>query len=284
MGIALLYNLILGIVTGDYGLIWSWFILLTAAISLFVAFPLLHLSNLWRIFIGILIILTNQILLMIALPSQGRNDMLAVISYIFYSGYNLSPILSFFPFFLFGTVIGDLFYKYVLSDSEEKNRQTKRNFFLLLIISGIFLTILGIGLSFPNFMLRQTLSWIIHSLGLEILLIGLLLYIEEFDLIKIKGTYRFFFYYSYYSLTVYLGHNLLALLFWNSLTLYNIWPLLFLVVVGLTYFMRFMYKWKPDLISIKFYIGSISTFLAKMIEEKKGILRLMKTASSEINV
>jgi hypothetical protein len=185
-------------------------------------------------------------------------------------------------------VIGDLIYNNILSDSQDTSeinrKRKKRKIYVGLLLTGFLLTVVGTLLFFPNFILRQSISWIIHSLGLEILLITILLMLEDYKLITIKGNYKLFFYYSYYSLTVYLGHNILALLFWNQLNLYNIWPVLFLTVLGLTYFLKFSYQWKPELISLKFYIGTMSNFLAKILEEKKAILKVYQSSSTEVNL
>ncbi|MEJ2251562.1 MAG: heparan-alpha-glucosaminide N-acetyltransferase domain-containing protein [Candidatus Lokiarchaeota archaeon] len=285
MAIALLYNLILGLATGDIAIIWSWFILLTVAISLFFAFPLLHLSNVWRALVGIGVIAINQYFLPLVLPSQGQSNFFGILYYVFYSGDALTPILSFFPFFLFGTIIGDLVYKHILSKSAEENKKAKRNFFIILFSAGAILAVSGGFLYFPNFILRESLSWIINSLGLEICLFSFLLFIEEYDLIKIEGRFKFFFYYSYYSLMIFLGHNILALLFWHRLNYYNVWPFVIIAFVGITYVLKYLYETKPDLLSVKYYIGTLSSVLAKFVEEKRGVFKVVEpSSSSDINL
>ena len=57
--IALVYNIPVAIYFKDPSMIWTWFVLLTAAISLFLAWPLLKTSKLFRISIVITIIILH---------------------------------------------------------------------------------------------------------------------------------------------------------------------------------------------------------------------------------
>ncbi|UCC20228.1 MAG: DUF1624 domain-containing protein [Promethearchaeota archaeon] len=270
--IAIFYNIPISVVLTNPSYIWTWFVLLTAAVSMFMVWPLLYTSIILRIFIGIFIIIANQILMVILIPFNGEMNILGVLYHFLYHDISQDPILGFFPFFLFGTVIGDvLFDSYMKNDSINKKQDLEKKLIIPSIITGSFLIILGISINFPNFIIRQSLSWMIYSLGIDILFFSILLFFEKFVMVNTKRSYRLLFYYSFYSLTVYLGHNLLYFIFLKQLNAFNIWFFILATFILIGLLLRTVYKKWEAKASIKTQIGRLSLAIAFRIEEKKKL-------------
>ncbi|MCK4384146.1 MAG: DUF1624 domain-containing protein, partial [Candidatus Lokiarchaeota archaeon] len=200
--LALFYNIFIAISLMDPKWIWTWFVLLTAAVSLFIAWPLLKTSKLFRIILGCVLWITNPVIVYILLPSEGTLSLFGILFHIFYSGIHLVPLLVFFPFFLFGTVIGDVLFETFHSDPSGKNKKKSFGYKYLIpsIVIGTLLIIFGVLYEYPRYLFRESFSWVIYSLGINIVLISLLLSVEVFEIIKTKKSYKLFFYFSYYSL------------------------------------------------------------------------------------
>ncbi len=268
--IAMIYNTTISLYLNSLLWIWTWFVLLTVAISMFISWPLLKTSKIFRILLGIFIIIANQYLFSVLLPYRGENNVFGVFFHILYHRMGQDPILSFFPFFLFGTVIGDiLFESYNNLNENSKKKYLKINLIIPSLAIGSLLIISGILFIFPNFLERTSFSWIIYSLGIELLIFSLLLIFEEFIINDIKKSFKFLFYYSYYSLTVYLGHNLLYFLFFESLNIYDIWIFILATFIILGLLLRFIYKKWGAKASIKIQIGKLSSILTMKIEAHK---------------
>ncbi|MHA2048644.1 MAG: acyltransferase family protein [Promethearchaeota archaeon] len=267
--IAIMYNSFIAIALKDPSWIWTWFVLLTAAVSLFIAWPLLKTSRLFRIIIGVIFWIAHQIFVIILLPYEGTLNLNGVLFHFLYHNIHQDPILVFFPFFLFGTVLGDTLFNTMFSDqSEKENKKTfLRKYLKPTAVIGLILIIFGILLDFPAFLFRQSLSWTIYSLGIDILLLSLLLYIEKFNLIQVKKSYKFLFYYSYYSLTIYLAHNLLYFVLLEKLNAITIWIAVIIAYFLLTLLFRMIYKKLHSRASLKSQIGRISLILARKLEK-----------------
>jgi len=267
--LAIIYNSTIAIRLNDPSMIWSWFFLLTIAVSLFLAWPLLKIPKVFRILIGILIIIGNQIIVSLLLPHEGNSSIYGFFFLVLYNGFDQDPILYFFPFFLIGTVIGDMIFDTFYMNNEINNRNTYiRQFWIPTIVSGILLVIIGVLFEFPRFLIRKSFSWIIYSLGIDFCLLSILLFFEEFKIIKIKKSYRLLFYYSYYSLTIYLAHNLLYFLFLHQLNIFNIWFFVAAAFISIGVILRVIYKKWGGLASIKTQIGILSMNLTLKIEER----------------
>jgi hypothetical protein len=117
-------------------------------------------------------------------------------------------------------------------------------------------------------------------LGVILVSTSVLFIIEEFEVIKVNRSYRFFFYFSYYSFSIYFAHNVLYFILFervNALTIWIFMPLTFVVIIFL---LRVIYKNLKDKASIKAQIGKLSVRLAinvkkrsESIEIEKGELR-----------
>ena len=278
--IALIYNIPTAIKFHDPSMIWTWFILLTYAISLFLAWPLLKIHKLFRVFIAILVLVLHQFIVSWLLPFQGNLNIFGLLYHILYSGHTQDPILVFFPFFLIGTVIGDIVYETVYLNNADKHTRNFENRLLIPTLTiGIFLIIFGILLKFPKFWDRESFSWIIYSIGIDLFLFTILLSFEVFEIIKTKKSYKLLFYYSYYSLTIYLAHNLLYFLFLHQLNLFNIWFFTAGAFILIVVIMRTIYKLSGGTASLKIQIGRLSYGVTIKFEEKL-INKYIKTVSA----
>lgn len=270
--IALIYNSFIALSLMDPSWIWTWFILLTAAISLFIAWPLLKTSRLFRILVGCSFWIANPFIIFVLLPYEGSLSLNGVLFHIFYSGIGLSPLLIFFPFFLFGTVIGDtLFDVYRVNPSEAGLRKTFGYKYLGPTIGlGTILILFGVFYEYPNFLRRESFSWVFYSLGIDVVFISILLSLEIFEILKTKKSYKLFFYYSYYSLTIFLAHNILHFLFLEQLDITNIWLFTLATFIFTTIILRIVYKKYRELASLKAQIGKLGSGITKKIERRSN--------------
>ncbi|MHA2287226.1 MAG: acyltransferase family protein [Promethearchaeota archaeon] len=267
--IAIIYNLAIALTINDLSWIWTWFVLMTAAFSLMMAWPLFKFSKKTRIVIGISIWLINELIYFILFPFQGQVNFQGVLYHIFYNVYEQDPILLFFPFLLFGTVLGD-----VINDLnnnkniEERRKKIKEKIMFPIGFTSIGLIAFGILFKFPNFLKRGSFSWIIYTIGFILIVLLVLIILEEYHVFKTRKNYRVFFFFSYYSFTVYLAHNFLYFIFYRSLDLIHIWIASLVTFFIFSAILRQIYKmwgWKA---SLKAVLGRLSFKFAKKIEEK----------------
>ena len=105
------------------------------------------------------------------------------------------------------------------------------------------LIIFGVLFKFPEFLIsRGSFSWAFYILGLDIILITFFISIEEFEVIKTKKSYKFLFYYSYYSLSIFVFHYPMALLFYHKINLQYIVFFIVSTIILVGFLMRFLYK------------------------------------------
>ncbi|MCJ7651021.1 MAG: acyltransferase family protein, partial [Candidatus Lokiarchaeota archaeon] len=189
----------------------------------------------------------------------------------FYSLYNkpdLDSILPFFPFFLFGTIIGDSISNLNFDNTEPIRKKTISTIKKYIII-GPILIIIGIFIGFPDFLVRSTLSWSIYSLGIQVTLLMTLFIFEILIGNKIKKSYKFLFYYSYYSFTVYLTHSVLYFLFLKQLDYISIWFAILITFFMFGLLLKIIYRHWKGLFSIKIQLGRLSSYLADKIETRR---------------
>lgn len=262
--------------------IWSWFILQTVAVSLFITWPLLKTSKVFRIGFCLMLWLLNQILFPFLSIYEGQGNLYGFLYHILYSFNDQSPILIFSTFLIIGTIIGEkLFELNSIEQPDIRIAEYKKNFGYF-FITGILLILLAIYFSFSDFLLRGTASWNLYAIGIEIVVFSIFMLFEEFELISFKKNHRFLFYYSYYSLTIFLGHNVLYLIFYQQLTIITVWiatPITF-ILMGLL--LKEIYKrwgWKA---SLKAIIGKISTYLAKNVNFREKFLGYMEIGLKKV--
>ena len=269
--IALVYNTCVAIAINNLTWIWTWFILMTIAISLFMAWPLLKISKYLRLVLGIIIWILDKLILDALRLYEGQPNIFGVLFHILYNGKYLDPILTFFSFFLIGTVVGDIIYDiFEINDQKNRIRVFKSHFLIPSLIIGVFSISLNAIFQFPQFLYRKTLPWLFYTIGIDLTIFSVLLALEIFNFLETKRSYKFLFYYSYYSLTVYLGHNILFFLFLYQLNVFNIWFFIVgaFIIIGLV--LRSVYKIWSDKASLKFQIARLSLRLSRIIKSKNS--------------
>ena len=263
--IALLYNLPIAIYFNNFAYIWMWFVLLTAAISLILTWPLLKLHISLRIIIGFSMWIINYYLFNYLSSFRGDFSILGTLYHLLYNEPQLDPILNFFPFFLFGTVIGDLIFQLNLNNQNLDYKKTfKRQFISPLIIISIVLITFGVLFDYPKFLLeRGSIAWNFYSLGIELLILIIFLSIEFLYNFQTKRSHRFLFYFSYYSFTVYLTHHLLYFIFLEQLDFITIWFAIAITFILSGLILRTIFRYLGPKASIKVLISKLSTYLAR---------------------
>jgi hypothetical protein len=248
------------------------------------AWPLLKTSKLLRILIAIVLWIVDQFLVVFLANFQGQLNFFGILFYILYNTLDQDPILTFFTFFLIGTVIGDLIHDalQIENKTERKNRIKNRLLIPSLIIGGI-LIISGVLIQlpyslnkgsfewmrkFPDFLNRGTFSWMLYAMGIELTLISILFGIEEYEVIKVENSYKFLFYFSYYSFTTYLLHNILFFLFLGMLDIYSVFLITVITLFVFELILKFLYKKVRTYASLKVQIGKLSAGLAEIIDER----------------
>ena len=268
--IAIIYNTAIAITINQLSWIWTWFVLMTAAFSLIITWPLFNLSKITRILIGVIIWFISQYIYLLLSPYQDQLNLQGIFYHIFFNDYGQDPLLVFFSFFLFGTVIGDIIYD-INNDKnlDTKKKQLKKKMIIPTSLISLGLISFGVLFNFPSFLSRSSLSWLFYAIGFDLLVLMILIILEEYGIFNTKRSYRVFFYFSYYSFTVYLGHNFLYFIFYQKLDLVTIWIAVVLTFLIFSLFLRQLYKkwgWKA---SLKTVLGKISSKLAYKIEENK---------------
>jgi len=270
--IALIYNISIAIGLLNPLWVWTWFVLLTVSVSLLISWILLKISFPLRMMIGIIIWILNQILLGYLTPFQGQININGILFHLFYHRLGLDPILSFLPFFLFGTIIGETIFKiYKNEDNKLMKKALKNRLIYPSLIIGIVLIILGVSINYPNFLINRSFQWMIYTLGIILILFAILITFEEYNLIKLKRSYNFLFYFSYYSLTIYFLHNLLYFIFYGQLNSFSIWFFILITCVLTGILLKLIYVKFGSKFSLKIQIGKLASILAKKVKKKNPI-------------
>jgi len=286
--IALIYNLSIAItltfISGEnnFPWVWSWFILLTISISLFIAWPLLKIPKLLRLVIGIIIWIANNYIFNFLVLYMGQANAFGVLFYILYNGYELDPILSFFPFFLIGTVVGEVIYELLNRHNSENRRKIFRNNFIIpSVVIGVGLVTFNVLFQFPEFLMRWSLPWLLYTIGIDLILFSGLFALEIYGFMEKEKSYRFLYYYSFYSLTIYLAHNILYFLFLKQLNPFNIWFFIAGAFIAIGLLLMAIYKKWGEKASLKYHLSRLSIKLAMRIEKKRT---LGENLSKQINI
>jgi len=109
--VALIYNSIDAIRNLNPLKIWTWYIPMTIAFSILLAYPLLKVSKRLRILFAILLWILNSLILSLLLPLERQGNIFSVLFYILYNDIEVFPILYYLSYFLIGTVIGEIIYE-----------------------------------------------------------------------------------------------------------------------------------------------------------------------------
>jgi hypothetical protein len=119
-------------------------------------------------------------------------------------------------------------------------------------------------LNFPS------LYGVVSSLGISLILFSFYILVEEFEIIKTKKNYKFIFYFSYYSLTIYLAHNILYFLFFKRLDAFSSSLSIITVVLLIGLFLKLIYPKLGASLSIKKFLSKLSHRIVMRLEDKKG--------------
>lgn len=231
--------------------IWVWYVLLTIAIARFICYPLLRIKPILRCVLGIIIFSLTDIL---RLLTSAENY--SFFNYFLFNDLQSNPPFPFFGFFFIGTAIGDWLYNWFSVEETSRsywNQHFIRNMMILGILFSGFGILIGLAPnnneiargniwalnfhqkvyleSLPTFLVRTTMPWCFYSMGLELILLSFLIYLETTmkkcrtsnleeinkDENRSISKMKYIQVFGQYSLTIYLSHYLLILVFYRSL-------------------------------------------------------------------
>jgi len=271
--IALFFNFGVAMVFGSGNLIdtWSWNALQTIGISLLLAWPLLKTSKIFRVSIATMAVILNQLLLTLLSPYSKQSNLLGIVYHVLFNPIDTYVILNYYGIVVIGSVIGDYIFELRNADDQKKkeflltNRAIIYSFFI-----GMSVFIFGILFLFPNFLTFNSISSVLYALGFIIAALAILIVIEILEVIKTKKSYRLLYFYSYYSFTIFLGHNVLLVLFLQQLNAYlTIWVAVVAFNIILGWLLKTMHDKLGIRASVKAGISILSGFIAMKIEKKK---------------
>ena len=268
--IALLYNSVTAISDSNPSKIWTWFFLFTLAISLIMMTPLLNTSKKTRLYLGVVFLVINYIILSFLQDFKGQANLFGILYHLLYYEIGLHPILSSFAVFLIGTVVGEVIYEIYYKEEKESRLSLlkKRLITPSILIGGLLVTFIFVVNSFL-FLNLPSFYGIISTIGISLILFSLFILVEEYEIIKTKRNYKFIFYFSYYSLTIYLAHNLLFFLFFERLDALTSSFCIVIVIVLIGLSLKLIYPKLGAYISIKKMISYFSYRVVRKIEETK---------------
>ncbi len=278
--IAFIFNSFNALIWG--GSIWEWNALQTIGFSLLLAWPLLKTSKLFRILLGIFMIIGNQLILHVLLSYKGETSLFGVLFHILFFPLDQYVILIYLGVFIVGSAVGEYIYKInIIEDQNERKYQFKNKLLIQMLFIGIALVVFGIFYQFPNFLIFNTIPSIASAIGLVITILSALMLIEVLEKIETAKSYKYFFYYSYYSFTVFLLHNPLIFLFTQQLNAYfTIW---LACVVGIILFgviLRATYMKLGEKASLKAVLSILSFLIATRLIENSSKKKSLKVLSS----
>jgi len=269
LAIALVYNIFVAIRVMNPLIIWTWFMLLSIAVSLFMAWPLLKKSKSLRITLAIIIFFLNDFIFWLLAQYKNKPNFYGILYFVLYNTIELDPILAAFPFFLIGTVIGDLILEiFNMEDQKEKKQAVKKKILFPSLIIGIGLIVFTIIFIFPEFFQGKNFYWIYFSLGVCLIFMSVLLTLEAYGIFSTSKSYKFLFYYSYFSLTVYLSHNVLYFLFYGQMSEGQFWLFVTVAIILYVILLKFLYKKYGSSFSLKIQIGKLALGYAMKVEER----------------
>jgi hypothetical protein len=245
--------------------IWIWFVIQTISISLLLAWPFLKTSRLFRLFICFACWIGNEFIIYLLTPFRGQGNILGIIDFILYNVPEQNVILAYFPYLLAGTIIGDILHEAFNSKNIETKLYLKRHLIIPGLILGTILIMFGIVFRFPDFIDKVTLSSHMFIFGIEMFIIIILIYIKDLGHLNLKRSYSVLKYYSFYSFTIFLAHNLLYFLFPPVFNALEIWLYIVPVMILWTYLFRIIYQKLGKYASLKFLISESAEYLANKI-------------------
>ncbi len=265
--ISLLWNFFGTLFMGLSG-VWLWFVIQTISISLFMAWPFLKTSRIFRLSMCFVFWIGNEFVFYWLSPYSNTQNILGYLFYFLYNSPDQNVILGYFPFLLLGTVFGDVFFESNGIDNLiERRLFLKKKIFRNGLLFGIILITFGLLYNFPNFSNKSTFASHMFIVGIQLILMALLVYIKEIRVITFQKRYRFFEIYSFYSFTMFLAHEVLFFLFQPIYNFINIWFVIIPILIAWTFLFRFIYKKWGRIASLKFLLNKLAVELADKIEK-----------------
>ena len=272
--IALIFNTCITIALMNPLYIWTWFVLLTIGISLLLTVPLLNTSKIARICISGISWIVNHLLFSVLSVYAGQLNFFGILYHILYHSPDQDVILGFFPFLLYGTVVGDILFEVSNTKNPiERKSEIKKKLLFPSLAIGSILIIFGLWFWHPNYDVKvlshpTNFYWAIFSCGVQLLLFSIGIYLEES--VKTEKNYRFLFYFSYYSLTIYLAHYLFFFVpLQQQLNAINFWFFFIPIFIVMGLILRVLYKKYKGKIALKTFIGVVSMILTLEVEKRK---------------
>ena len=198
--LSFIYNFI-AIFVNEYGFtnIWYWYILQTISFSRLLGLILINIRKVIRFIIALIWIFFTPFVI----KWSQNNDLFY---FLLFNPINADSIMIFFPFFIFGTLFGDLISNLTTKSNEIIATETKKwlkmamRLAIFLLIMGIFIGIMQptnseLGTYYianlnknsnwkfqtlPLFLIRGSYVWCIYSLGWEILIFIAVFYFCDF--------------------------------------------------------------------------------------------------------
>ncbi|MFW9936009.1 MAG: acyltransferase family protein [Candidatus Thorarchaeota archaeon] len=268
--ISFIYNFSIAVNLNNFSFTWAWFVLQTIGFSLLFAYPLLKTSKQFRFILSLCILIGNQLILEIISPYKGQANFFGILYHFLFHPLNQYPLFYYFPILLIGTIIGDtLFEVNLIKNKNEKNLEFKHKFIYFLAPLSLILLFFGFIFRFPDFFVFASYSAIIYGFGEVLCIFLIFMVIEEYKLLKTKKSYRYLFYFSYYSFTIYLAHNLLYFLFLKQLNVVNIWIPIISLIFFFGWLLKVIHNYLGIKVSLKAGINIASLFIAKRIQMKR---------------
>jgi hypothetical protein len=264
--------ILLGLVDMGIKGIWLWFVIQTIAISLILAWPLLKVSKSLRIVLAFAMWIGNEFVFAWLVPFRDQANGFGLLFYFLYNDPSQNVILGYFPFLLVGTVIGDTLYEiFSIEDSQKQKKQIRNKIFIPYITGGTLLTLFGIIFLFPAFVSKETFSSHMFIFGIELFIIAFLVWVKDYKENGLKNNYRVLLYYSFYSFSIFLAHNVLYFLFPRMLNALFIWFFIIPITLAWTLLWRYIYKKLKRHASLKAQIGKLATYFTERIEDWKKL-------------
>ncbi|MFX0187079.1 MAG: hypothetical protein ACFE8A_05020 [Candidatus Hodarchaeota archaeon] len=265
--IAVIYNAVVAIVALDPTWLWAWFILFALAFSMLMSYPFFRTSKLFRIIYAFIIIIINQIIITILWPFEGQLNIYGILFYFLYNNLLLDPVLSSYAFYILGTVFGDLLFEVFQIENITERRLALRNKIVIpSLIIGLVLIISASIFIAELFFMDYPFAWVPFSISAIIIAVSILLTFEVYGYFDTKKSYKFSYYFSYYSLTVYLGHNLIFFIFYRQLNLFYFWIAFIITAILIGLALRSIHKRWRSKFSLKVQMGKMAIFLALKFE------------------
>ncbi len=272
--IGLIFNTCIAIALMDPFYIWTWFILFTIGISLLLAVPLLNSSKMTRICISGISWILNHLLFSILSVYDGQFNFFGILYHILYHSPDQDIVLGFFPFLLYGTVVGDILFEVSNTKNPiERKSEIKNKLLIPSLAIGSILIFFGLWFWHPNYDVKvlthpTNFYWTIFSCGVQIIIFSVGIYLEEY--VKTEKNYRFLFYFSYYSLTIYLAHYLLFFVpLHGQLNAVIFWFFFIPIFIIMGLILRMFFKKYKSKIALKTLIGIASMILTLEVEKRK---------------